>query len=525
MNRHLIILILLLHGLWCGYGQVSYMPDDPAVMELKTLYLESGKVFPTGSFPLDRRDLHRLALKLEEQALSSEAREKVAAFLEELSFNREVIRLGTDVKFTYEHYLRTDEEWEDYYRLFFEPEAALAFDLYYTRDGLAVIDIAGSWRREYDGFSPNNFFSFKPGNPFAHENQFLQKGYFRYFFGPLEMELGRNKVHYGPSKYSSLLLSQRLPFLDALRLRLPIGSLEMTSLVSTLENREAAEDLDLVTLNDNDPSYLDDYDFVDNTIICAMHRFEYSFKRLRLGISGLSFITRPDNAFLLGDFFPVFSWHTADVGWHNLSMIGDVSLAPLPGLEIFAQYGVDDISLGSVNVGDDPLPTIDAYIVGLSFDRLLLKANFSFYLEGGYTHYLWGNFHEEYALSRAIYRYFMDHENQILPMTSPFGPGSRWIYGEIGWGNLNNVSASLFFQLIDQNTLANLIDTPYETSSEVENASRTTTMRLGLELRYAFKKALTVYMKPVLLYQDPYFWGELTLGCTLRHRGESKIKP
>jgi len=496
------------------------MPDDPAVIELKTLYLESGRVFPTGSFPLDRRDLHRLALKLKEQAPNDEARERIAEFLEELSFNREVIRLGADVKLTYEHYLRTAEEWEDYYRLFFEPEPALAFDLYYTQDGLAVIDIAGSWRREYDGFSANNFLAFKPGNAFAQENQFLQKGYFRYFFGPLEMELGRNKVHYGPSRYSSLLLSQRLPFLDALRLRLPIGPLEMTSLVSTLENRSAAGDLDLVALD-----AATDYAFVDNTILCTMHRFEYAFKRLRLGISGLSFITRLDNAFLLGDFFPVFSWHTADVGWHNLSMIGDVSLAPLPGLEVFAQYGVDDINLGSVNIGDDPLPTIDAYIIGLSFDLRLPKASFSFYLEGGYTHYLWGNFHEEYALSRAIYRYFMDRENQILPMTSPFGPGSRWIYGEIGWSNLNDISASLFFQLIDQNTQANLIDTPYKASSTVENAPRTTTMRLGLDIRYTFKKALTAYMKPVLFYRDPLFWGELTLGCTLRYRGEGEIKP
>lgn len=524
MNRHLVILlILLLHNLWAVYGQVSYMPDDPAVIELKTLYLESGRVFPTGSFPLDRRDLHRLALKLKEQAPNDEARERIAEFLEELSFNREVIRLGADVKLTYEHYLRTAEEWEDYYRLFFEPEPALAFDLYYTQDGLAVIDIAGSWRREYDGFSANNFLAFKPGNAFAQENQFLQKGYFRYFFGPLEMELGRNKVHYGPSRYSSLLLSQRLPFLDALRLRLPIGPLEMTSLVSTLENRSAAGDLDLAALYG--AAYPYDYDFVDNTIICTMHRFEYAFKRLRLGISGLSFITRPDNAFLLGDFFPVFSWHTADVGWHNLSMIGDVSLAPLPGLEVFAQYGVDDINLGSVNIGDDPLPTIDAYIIGLSFDLRLPKASFSFYLEGGYTHYLWGNFHEEYALSRAIYRYFMDRENQILPMTSPFGPGSRWIYGEIGWSNLNDISASLFFQLIDQNTQANLIDTPYKASSTVENAPRTTTMRLGLDIRYTFKKALTAYMKPVLFYRDPLFWGELTLGCTLRYRGEGEIKP
>jgi len=522
MNRHLVILlILLLHILWTGYAQVSYMPEDQAVIELKTLYLESGRVFPTGSFPLDRRDLHRLALKIKEQALNSEARERVAEFLEELSFNREVIRLGSDVKLTYEHYLRTDEEWEDYYRLFFEPEPALALDLYYMQDGLAVIDIACSWRREYDGFSASNFFTFKPGNPFAQENQFLQQGYFRYFFGPLEMELGRNKVHYGPSRYSSLLLSQRLPFLDALRLRLPIGPLEMTSLVSTLENRSAAGDLNLDLLY-GVPS---PYAFEENTILCTMHRFEYAFKRLRLGISGLSFISRPDNGFLLGDFFPVFSWHTADVGWHNLSMIGDVSLAPLPGLEVFAQYGVDDINLGSVNVGDDPIPTIDAYIIGLSFDLRLSKTNLSFYLEGGYTHYLWGNFHEEYALSRAIYRYFMDRENQILPMTSPFGPGSRWIYGEIGWGNLNDVSAFLFFQLIDQNSDANLISTDYEASSAVENAPRTTTIRLGLDIRYAFKKALTVYMKPVLLYRDPFFWGELTLGCTLQHRGESKIKP
>ena len=52
----------------------------------------------------------------------------------------------------------------------------------------------------------------------------------------------------------------------------------MTSLVSTLVNRSAAEDLNLVDLD------AEGYEFEDNTIICTMHHFDYAFKRLRLGL-------------------------------------------------------------------------------------------------------------------------------------------------------------------------------------------------------------------------------------------------
>ena len=68
----------------------------------------------------------------------------------------------------------------------------------------------------------------------------MSKGYLWYNFDPLQVEFGRDVVHFGPLR-SSLLPSDRLPFMDLLRLTLPLGRLSMDLMISSLESVQTGE--------------------------------------------------------------------------------------------------------------------------------------------------------------------------------------------------------------------------------------------------------------------------------------------
>ncbi|MBN1649489.1 MAG: hypothetical protein JW874_15730, partial [Spirochaetales bacterium] len=282
--------------------------------------------------------------------------------------------------------------------------------------GLADPDKAGFYieafaRSEFGDEVYTNLFNPEGDNPVSIDNYFIQYGYFYYDFNPLTLVFGRIPVHFGHPGFNTVLPSKRLPFMDSLYLKLPIGFVTMNMMISSLENREGVDDVnpDAAGAADNTA-----YEFGRDMIMTALHRFDMHWKRLNVSISGFSIISRQDNTLQLGDFFPVFSWHNADVGWHNLSMVFEASYSPLRGMDLFAQAGYDDINASDLfGIDDTGNPTIDAYILGALYRTPLIGAVLSAKAEFGYTHYLWGNFYDgteadnrgNHVFERAIYRY------------------------------------------------------------------------------------------------------------------------
>jgi len=215
--------------------------------------------------------------------------------------------------------------------------------------------------------------------------------------------------------------------MDILRLTLPLGRLSLDFMISSLENTRALEEAGV----NEDPSSLG-FSFAEDgvpgvTVVLAnLHRFEYDFGFLRAAVSGLCVYAREDNAFVLADFFPVFSWHASDIKPNNLSLIFDLDAVLFPGFRVMAQFGFDDISTKGLGIGDSDIPTIFAGIAGLQYTRALSFATLDLYAEAGYTHYLWGSFNDKWYLGRAIYRLELDRDTHALPLTSPFGPGTVW---------------------------------------------------------------------------------------------------
>ena len=110
--------------------------------------------------------------------------------------------------------------------------------------------------------------------------------------------------------------------------------------------------------------------FRTNIIFANLHRFEYDFGRVRAAVTGLGIFVRENNAFALADFFPVSSWHATQYRPFNLSLVFDLEAALFPGFRVMAQFGFDDVNASDLfGVGDAPIPTIPAAIVGCEYQR------------------------------------------------------------------------------------------------------------------------------------------------------------
>jgi hypothetical protein len=425
-----------------------------------------------------------------------------------------VPNLGIISEFSVEGYLWTGNRWEDFYHLHLEQSPLWEITLSYSMDDKAAFFIQAFLKREYLGLSHHNLPAVLPNNPVALENRQVSLGYLWYNFNPLELTFGRNRIHYGPLK-SSLLPSSRLPFIDMLRFKLPLGALTMDLVIATLENRQAVGDV-----TPGAPAY----DFKKSIIFSNIHRFEYNFGFLRAGVTGIALYVRENNAFVLADFFPVFSWHSSDIVPNNMNLICDFDAVLFPGFRMMLMYGFDDINTTGIGVVDSGIPTIDACIWGIEYSRKLPFARLILYGENGYTHYLWGNFDDDVALARAIYRLALDQGTRILPLTSPFGPGAIWFLGDIALEDWRGFSSSFFFELVFKNPMASLVTTSYEKSETIKNAPKEGTLSLGFDLCYHGLSFLDIYARPVFYYRTGQRWFELTLGGTLRFDRSFEIK-
>ena len=390
----------------------------------------------------------------------------------------------------------------DFAHEYLDREPLWQLTLSWSRAGRAAVVAQAFLHREYLGSSDWNLPGSTSGNPVALENRHVSKGYLWYNFDPLQVEFGRDVVHFGPLR-SSLLPSDRLPFLDLLRLTLPLGRLTMDLMISSLESVAVAGELPA-------PG---GYAFGRNIILANLHRFEYDFGFLRAAVSGLVVLAREDNFFVLADFFPVFSWHAADINPNNLSLIFDLDAVLFPGFRVMAQFGFDDISTEGIGVGDSDIPTIFAGIAGLEYYRPLSFAGLKLYAETGYTHYLWGSFHEKWYLERAIYRLELDRGAQALPLTSPYGPGTVWVNAEAALEDWGAFTARLSGELVFRNPQANLTTLLYAIDPAVAGAALQGTLTVKGELRFRWRW-LEAYAEPAFFYRSSGSWLELALGAT-----------
>jgi hypothetical protein len=407
-------------------------------------------------------------------------------------------------------------ETEDLHRLWLDRDPLADLALMY--EGTAAdLGVVARLERAYrkDPWLPSNLPGSEPGDPLTLENKFVREGWLSLDLGAVRADLGRMPVHLGPLE-GGLLASSRLPYLDALRLRVPMGRLAMDSIIASIESRGSFDDV---------LPYSPDVD--GPLILYSLHRFEYAFRAFRLGFAGQQVVARENNAFVLADIFPVFSWHQSDLVPNNLSIVLDAEAVPLPGLRLMAELGFDDINLTSLGQADSGVPTITALVAGAEYLLRLGSADVRFRAEGGATHYLWGNFEtpavdpEISKAGRAIYRLWAEDGSLRLPLTSPYGPGVRWTLVGVEFRVPPSLEAGVTFRWLSRNTLADLVTTPYEASSAVANAPRTDTLSLLASAQWRPWRWLEVSIEPSGHFQLEPWRGWSELGMAVRLIGDA----
>jgi len=547
------VVVLLVFVAAPAMAHISYMPSSPEVQELLEIYAAAGRVFPSASFPMSKRDLHRFALEIR-QARPALAPE-IDLYLEQLDFRPGEVTINAQLDTEFRGYLRSEdaqwinEELEydslDLERRYIQMPDFVSLALFSQQDDTGGMYISAGIKRRYERgeLLNTNFLEFDPDRIIRADHYFIRRGYFFHYFGDMELLLGRNGVHLGAPEHSTFMASERLPHIDSLTLRYRLGPIYMTSVSATLDNRRADGELEpgseefcdafegaerfgqpACNPDGNDGYWPEEQlGFGKTVIYYGVHRFDYTRDTLRLGIAAQQFVARENNAFHLGDVFPVFSWHNTDVGSHNMDLIMDASWRPRPYWELFFQAGYNDIDASElVGIPDNAVPTIDAYLLGLSYRGPVASRRLRATAEVGYTHFLWGSnydYNEERGnyLSRGVYR-LRTHGFYMMPMTSPYGPGTAWtrIRGEVG--EFGPVSFGLDLELLSRKDreLVNLVNTIYYPEdgdySAYEDASREINWRVAPQVKLQTKRFGSYFLEPAVHGWKDDVWWELTIG-------------
>jgi len=469
------------------------LETEDLLRETVALYRLAGRPFPTVSLPVSGDELGRLLADLASSDAPARIRAQALALGAAREAESEGNRLDMEIEVRPEYYANVERG--TFERQFAAESPFATLRMGYGRTSGTYLFIRNVLQREWRyAEAPTNVPRPQEGNPVPFENNTVREGYVYFPAGIVDLTFGRQRISVGPNPEHTLFVSSRVPFLDALKVTASFPRLKMTSVASTLENGRASPDT-VLPQGPADPLY----GFDLTTIVYNIHYFEYAWSRVRAGIGAQVVLARRMNSFQLGDFFPVFSWHNSDFAPNNMSLVADVTVTPLPNLEAYFQMGLDDVSGETFGISDALVPTIDAYVGGISYALPALGGTLA--ATGGYTHYLWGNYDLDVYLERAIYRLEDDGSGQSMPLTSPYGPGALWVELSAA-GRRRDLAIAGSYLALGRLPGASVYSTPYETSPEISAAAREWTHRLELEIDYRFRKTLGATLTPALTVRE-----------------------
>lgn len=483
------------------------------VRDLRDRSIRWGLTLPSATLPFSATTILSTLDRLPPDS-TEDARPSAAAWYQTLR-ESDVSLIDFDLVARYEQFFRPSHplDLQELLRKI-DPLAVLTFSYQYDRSIVLYVDAI--LQNEYSTSDPaNNIWTPASGNPVALENNNVRAGYLAIDRDPFEIIIGRHDVTIGPSPLTSLVIAPDVPFLDSIDFKLDLGPLRMSMLVSTLENREAASDVVLTALP---------YEFGSTVILHNIHYFEYSFDRFRLGIGGQVIITREGNAFQASDFFPVFSWHQADIIPNNLTLTLDASWIPFRGVEFYAQLGFDDINTAGIGSNDATIPTIPAGLFGASWSLFTHGITVDVITEAGWTHYLWGTFEDDCPLSRAIYRMNLDGNDQWLPLNSPYGPGTTWILLDVLFDTPVNLFVQLSARLLWRKVGVDLAITPYADDPTLQAAPMLFSLHSVLTVAYTPFPWLRLTLEPEMNFEAGDFWLELGIGAGTHLEARGRVR-
>ncbi|MDR0599450.1 MAG: hypothetical protein LBG84_05135 [Treponema sp.] len=545
-------LAALIFGLLClpgpRAGAEYFYPDSEEIKTIEHLARRAGKVPPFSSFPVHGSDLLDFAEELSAGPGAARFGEADRAALDNLTARlesrRENIRVAGTVALAYEQRLssnsftiddpRTEANAEDFRRAFLDMPPVIAL-------GASAGTFTGPWVSSLFDIRPAWTGDYNPGSNFFKSiytlyditNDITRRGVLAWNGRYVNFFLGRDAVHWGEPAGSTLYPSKLLPYLDSVRLNVPLGPFSLDYLLGSVVPKKANHD---VYWDDPENTYRDHLGFMDDpnpsSILVAAHRFQWNFGALKAGIGGTVVLVRANNAFHLTDFLPLLVYHNTGVEPKNLNMVLDASWAAFPGFSVSAMLGFDDINARIFGIPDGDVPTIPGAIVQADYSAAREGMVMNFHLEGGGVHYLWGSHsydeppftQPEARLARAIFRYNLNHYGkgaELLPLTSPYGPGVVWGRFSAGFAfSRRRVKAGLDLLALTKNRDVNLVDTRYSLDDPTRDSERIWYAEARFPLSYTWE-GFEFSLRPGLRFGARETALECSLGLRFTLAGEA----
>jgi hypothetical protein len=508
----------------------EYGPASPEVLALSNAYVRGGILFPWTSYPVSGMKLRELADSLASTGIELPS---LPLFYPVHGATEEVSSLSGYLKYNYTRISSSQQslvqpdaprDGIDLQRgwLALPPLAAAGFVA--SSDTGLSIEFDGVLRspRPEGRLSIDNLPGFTTGVGPSIDHHILGRGILSWENPAFRVWFGRDTMQIGAPDLSTLYPSKLLPYMDAARLQGRAGPVNLDWTVSTFLPVKNWEGLDV----DNAATpfernwggqWWSSSDFNPTTILYVAHRLEFVGDRLSFALGEQIIYARPNNSYEIKNFLPVGTFHANDTYPDNMNLIFEFGAALLPGLTLRAMAGFDDLSSDIIGIADSPVPTIPAAILGFEFSGAPVKIPLSGIIEGGYTHYLWGNFDADQNqsgnwygngefLARMIARYEYDGGGVLLPLTSPYGPGALWARGlarvVLPVRDLNLEVRALF---LSKNKSTNLVSTAYASDPAVEKATRTVLAEIRVALSYTIAltgASLALCAEPVVTLLD-----------------------
>ena len=416
MNKQKKLVAIFLIALVCftlgaANSQKIFPLESPIYRHIANLYILQGKSLPSTAGPYSQDELQRMLDRIDQSSLKTEAEQELykqaANILAEKP--KQVGQFGYDAGITlnveaYAHTnkdeFKTESDWSYNFKDR-KPFANLSFETWPTDHFYSYFEISlmnNFGKVSGSDINPNtktnplygeslltsNIPMVPPNGLYEIDLNFPYRAFVSAGGANWNLQIGRDKISWGAGKSGNLSVSNNMPFQQVGRFTTYFDSFKYTLLASFFAHPKILDSAFTSTQVGNTQNYI-----ADGMKMFLAHRVELRFLKDKAGFALTESMMYQSSTGSIDLRFlnPVGFYHNQYIrGNSNSMLVFEGDYTPIKGLNIYAQFGVDEIAFGEpVPPANDAHPTAFAYLLGVQNKTGIGKGILGVALEGVYT--------------------------------------------------------------------------------------------------------------------------------------------
>ncbi|HKM08531.1 MAG TPA: hypothetical protein VJ869_16350, partial [Sphaerochaeta sp.] len=407
-----LIIVLLCFTLGASNSQKIFPLESPIYRHIANLYILQGKALPSTAGPYSQDELQRMLDRIDQSSLKTEAEQELykqaANILAEKP--KQVGQFGYDANITlnleaYAHTnkdeFKTESDWSYNYKdrkpfanLFFETWPTDHFYSYFEislMNNFGYVSGAGDTPNEQsnplygESLLTTNIPMVPPNELYAIDLNFPYRAFVSAGGNNWNLQMGRDKISWGAGKSGNLSVSNNMPFQQVGRFTTYFEAFKYTLLSSFFTHPQILDPTFIASnLGVNAQDLLG-----DGIKMFLAHRVELRFLKDKAGFALTESMMYQSSTGSIDLRFlnPVGFYHNQYIrGNSNSMLVFEGDYTPIKGLNIYAQFGVDEIAFGEdVPPENYAKSSAFAYLLGVQNKTGIGKGILGVALEGVYT--------------------------------------------------------------------------------------------------------------------------------------------